>query len=178
MQRKNAIVILLNILASACIGFTFMVINGAGVAVAATGDTTAAQDKGAAERVPAIYLAAKRGKLVRLRALIATGADVNASNRNGRTALMGAVFYRNKAIARELLSEGANVDAGDVQGRTALMLAVANNDMEMARLLLMYGADVKVKDKKERSAITIAEKSTAKKASKKKLIKLLQKAAE
>ncbi len=128
--------------------------------------------------VPKVYLAAKQGRLEKLKSLIAAGADVNASNRNGRTVLMSAVYYRNKAIVRELLSEGVNVDAVDSQGRTALMLAVANNRVEMVNLLLASGADVKIEDKKQNTALTIAEKSSLSKTKKKKLVKILEQAAE
>ncbi|MCZ6526499.1 MAG: ankyrin repeat domain-containing protein [Gammaproteobacteria bacterium] len=128
--------------------------------------------------VPKIYLAAKEGRLSRLKSLIAEGADVNASNASGRTALMSAVLRRNSLVVKELLREGANVDVGDAQGKTALMLAVAQKDLAMISLLLASGADVKIEDKKENTALTLAEKSDLSRSKRKKLVKMLERAAE
>lgn len=128
--------------------------------------------------VPKIYLAAKEGRLSRLKSLIAEGADVNASNASGRTALMSALLRRNSSVVKELLREGANVDAGDAQGKTALMLAIAHNDLEMINLLLASGADVKLEDNKKNTALTLAKKSSLSKSKRKKLVKLLEKAAQ
>ena len=74
-----------------------------------TDKTTATTDPGANKadeqqrakdfKVPKIYLAAKEGKLRALKSLIADGEDVNASNSNGRTALMTSILYKNKKIS-------------------------------------------------------------------------------
>ena len=128
--------------------------------------------------VPDIYLAAKNGKLTKVRSLIADGTDVNAANSNGRTALMSAVFFRNKAIIKELLGEGADVNVKDSLGRTALMIAVSRKDSEIAELLIASGADVTIEDNNQKTALTMAEKSTLSKKEKKKLLKLLETAAE
>ena len=91
---------------------------------------------------------------------------------------MTSVLYKNKKVTKELLIEGADVNALDAQGRTALMLAIAYDDMQMVRLLVASGADVKLEDKQKRTALTMAEKSSMSKKKRKKLIKLLEKAAE
>ncbi len=124
------------------------------------------------DAVPPIYLAAKQGNLKAVRTLIAQGSDVNAANATGRSALMSAVFFRNRGIVRELLVEGANVNGVDAQGRTALMIAVVVKDSEMINLLLGAGADVALADKTKNTAITLAEKTKNKK-----LIKLLEDSA-
>lgn len=128
--------------------------------------------------VPEIYLAAKNGKLTKVRSLIAEGTDVNASNYNGRTALMSAVFFQNQSIIKELLGEGANVDARDSTGKTALMIAVSTRNIEMVTLLVASGADVTIEDNKENTALIIAEKSNLTRKKKKELMKLLEMAAE
>ena len=106
---------------------------------------------------PEVYLAAKHGRLSRLQKLIEQGADINASNAMGRTALMGAIYFRNTRVVKELLIEGADVNAKDNNGRTALMIAVNRQDMELTGLLLDAGADVSVADNKNKTALTIAE---------------------
>jgi len=128
------------------------------------------QETAEAKPVPPLYLAAKSGDLRAVRALIAEGHDVNASNAAGRSALMSAVYFRNRGVVRELLTEGANVDDADRQGRTALMIAVVNMDMSTVELLLEAGASVAVEDKAKNTPITLAEKTKNKK-----LIKLLEK---
>lgn len=128
--------------------------------------------------VPEIYLAAKSGKLNKVRSLIADGTDVDAMNANGRTALMSAVYFQNKSIVRELLGEGADVNARDSSGRTALMIAVSTENMVLIDLLLAAGADVTIQDNRENTAITMAEKSSLGKKQKKRLLKVLETAAE
>ena len=129
----------------------------------------AKEESKAGKAVPPIYLAAKQGNLAAVRSLIAEGSDVNAVNASGRSALMSAVFFRNRGIVKELLIEGANVDSADAQGRTALMIAVVVKDIKMIDLLLAAGADVGIEDKTKNTAITLAERTKNKK-----LINLLE----
>lgn len=151
----------------------FVLMSFNGIVIAAAEKADAGTNSGGKGMDRKVYVAAKEGQLATLKAMLANGANVNASNAKGRSALMGAVYYRNRGIIRELLSEGADVDAVDVQGKTALMIAVANQDIEIIRDLLNAGADVSVKDKKEESALTLAEK-----IKNKKIIKLLDSASE
>jgi ankyrin repeat protein len=132
----------------------------------------ATQANKAVGEIPPIYLVAKQGNLSVVRSLIASGSDVNTANASGRSALMSAVFFRNRGIVRELLTEGANVNSVDAQGRTALMIAVVTKDMKMIDLLLGSGADVTIEDKTKNTAITLAEKTRNKK-----LLKLLENSA-
>jgi len=56
--------------------------------------------------------------------LLAHGADVNARDQDGETALMIAASGGNSDIVRMLLDEGADVSAElGATGKTALMLA-------------------------------------------------------
>lgn len=118
------------------------------------------------QRPAEIYLAAKEGHLEKLKSLIASGADINAVNTYGRSALMGAVYVRNRHIVRELLLEGANVNTVDAQGRSALMIAVTTGDHEIVQMLLDAGADVSVEDKSKNTAVTLAERRKDKKLQK------------
>lgn len=150
----------------------------------ASAATTSAGDAGSSDTVtagysvPEIYLAARNGNLGRVRSLIADGTDVNAVNFAGRTALMSAVYFQNTSIVRELLGEGADVNARDANGRTALMLAVTVNNPDLVEELIAAGADVSIADNSKNTAMSLAERSTAGKVRKKKLVKLLEAAAE
>lgn len=147
--------------------------NAAGDDTAAATENAAAQKADSApSKVPPLYLAAKSGNIGAVRSLIAEGMDVNAANAAGRSALMSAVFFRNRGIVRELLTEGANVNAVDAQGRSALMIAVVNKDINMVEILLGAGADVALEDKSKNTAMTLAEKSKNKS-----LLKLLEESA-
>ena len=53
--------------------------------------------------------------------LLSKGADVNAKDSKGETALMVAAFYGRKETVELLLSKGADVNAKDNEGKTALI---------------------------------------------------------
>jgi ankyrin repeat protein/membrane protein CcdC involved in cytochrome C biogenesis len=81
------------------------------------------------------------GNLPAMRVLIDMGADVNAADRSGNTALM-RVKEGNPDIIKLLIEKGANVSAMTVEGRTPLIAAASSGNVEAARLLLNAGAAV------------------------------------
>jgi ankyrin repeat protein len=86
-----------------------------------------------------LYLAAGEGRLEVVRYLLDQGADVNAREQFGDTALTEAVFNGQLAAVKELLFRGADVNAiGD--GGTALDLAFNRNQTAIADLLKHRGA--------------------------------------
>ena len=88
--------------------------------------------------------AASRGNIKRVKLLIEEGADVNARDEDGSTALIEAARYEHTEIAKLLIENGADVNAKDKDGWTALM-GVAKTG-ETAKLLIEHGADVNAKD--------------------------------
>ena len=61
-------------------------------------------------------------------ALLRAGANVDAKDKKGRTALMyAAAMNPNPKVAAALLDAGADVDERNKDGSTALMAAAANN---------------------------------------------------
>jgi ankyrin repeat protein len=70
----------------------------------------------------ALIRSSSYGQLDIVKALIAAGANVNAVNRDGQTALMLA-SYGHLEIVKALIAAGANVNARNNEGETALMLA-------------------------------------------------------
>jgi uncharacterized protein len=87
--------------------------------------------------------AVTRGDAAAVRVLLAKGADANAMNDNGVTALMAASFRGDREVVLALLNKGAEIDAKLVDGTTALFQALGHGDV--VRLLLLKGADVNAK---------------------------------
>jgi ankyrin repeat protein len=93
---------------------------------------------------PLMY-AAEIGSVDAMRVLLDRGADVNAQNAYGSTALMWSVS--DPAKVRVLLDHGAQVNTTARSGRTALIIAAFTNpSADVVRLLLAKGAKVDVMD--------------------------------
>ncbi|GHV40077.1 hypothetical protein FACS1894187_20640 [Synergistales bacterium] len=90
----------------------------------------------------------KKGTPDKVKAAINGGADVNAKNSDGWTALMVAAQNNpNPEVIATLLKNGADVNAKNSDGWTALMFAAQNNpNPEVIALLLERGADVNAKN--------------------------------
>ena len=92
--------------------------------------------------------AARRGYEEMAAALIAGGADLDATDPYGVTALMFGLISGSVETARRLIEAGADVKARDIDGRTALIEALTTeNDIppELIGLLIERGADVNVR---------------------------------
>ncbi|KAJ9144093.1 Ankyrin repeat-containing domain [Pleurostoma richardsiae] len=93
-----------------------------------------------------LTLAASGGMTDSIRVLLDHGADLEARNDNGNTALMCAACECHAGAVSELLSRGANVNArnGGGIGESALILASGTNGrgVDAMKLLVEHGADV------------------------------------
>ena len=77
------------------------------------------------------------GGLDALRALLKAGANVNARDGKGRTALvMACSVDKDARMVRELLAAGADVNLRDVDGRVPLHYAAYTGNVEMVDMLL------------------------------------------
>lgn len=86
-----------------------------------------------------------------------SGADPNARDKYGRTAMMVAIDRARSPLRAEefvalLLDRGADPNARDTYGRTALMYAAEHGSRKAAALLLDRGADVSAQDVEGRTA--------------------------
>ena len=82
----------------------------------------------------------KSGDARKVEEAIINGANVNAKDNYGWTALMEATFWGHTETAELLLKHGADVNAENKYGRTALMRAMTRGYTETADLLRRYGA--------------------------------------
>lgn len=90
--------------------------------------------------LPALTLAAGMENLELVRFLVEKGADVNAVNAEGWTALMAAARKGSLDIVRFLLDKGAALDAKDRFGNTAAMEAARGQYVSVVRLIIGRGA--------------------------------------
>lgn len=103
--------------------------------------------------------AAIDGNLAEVQDLIVKGADVNAEDRQGRTALGGASANGHPKVVQALLAKGADVNMQNDIGVTALMLASIGGRFEVVKILLGGGADVNAKTNKGSTALSVASAS-------------------
>jgi len=89
--------------------------------------------------------AAKNANKASLRALLKPGADVNATQGDGTTALHWASYRDDRESADLLIRAGANVNAANDLGVTPLWNACQNGSAAMARRLLEAGANANAK---------------------------------
>lgn len=89
-----------------------------------------------------IYNAAKEGILVDVKSLIEQGANVNATDNEGKSALYWASEQGHFEIVKLLIKNKANINIATANGYTPLHLAMMREHYEIAALLIKNGADV------------------------------------
>jgi len=90
--------------------------------------------------------AALTGSADEVKKLVESGADINAQDEFGWTALRYAVRTTKTEAAAALIELGADVDMPSKSGRTPVMSVAANGLEDMVKLLLDAGADTSAKD--------------------------------
>jgi uncharacterized protein len=114
-----------------------------------------------------LLFAARQGCVECSRVLVKAGADINATNPNGFSAILLAIINSHYDVAAFLLDQGADVNIADEVGRTPLYAAVdmhtlpdsnlpwpseLNNQLtslDLIQVLLAHGASVNAQLKKQ-----------------------------
>lgn len=89
--------------------------------------------------------------------LIERKADLNAQNRQGKTALMYGAKRPNIESTLALLEAGAKIDIADNNKNTALHIAARNGFKRILEVLISYKADVNVQNNDGETPIMLAK---------------------
>lgn len=106
-----------------------------------------------------LILAAWTGNLGATQLLLENGAQINATDENGWSALMRCVAMglpSDARIVRALIAKGADLSIKDKEGTTALLLTALPLHSEVAAVLLESGADVNNANTKGETVLMLA----------------------
>lgn len=111
------------------------------------------------ERTP-MHAAAHMSNLKMMDRLLAAGADTNALDRQGETALHQAALTGDSITAPYLIAHGANLEIKKKgTEETALALSVQADHSNIAELLLKAGADINCRDARGFTPLMVAAKA-------------------
>lgn len=94
-----------------------------------------------------------------VRTLLQTGADVNAAQVDGTTALHWAAYHDDAEMAGLLVRAGADVSVANLYGVPPLAQACMNGNAAIVKLLLEVGADANTTMKGGETALMLAARS-------------------
>jgi ankyrin repeat protein len=89
--------------------------------------------------------AVRQGDVHAVGELLRAGADVDARDRHGQTALMLAAHRGYRDVVEVLADAGADLNVAAKYNLTALMLAVVAGHATVARVLVRAGADLGIR---------------------------------
>jgi ankyrin repeat protein len=90
--------------------------------------------------------------------LLRAGANINAQQKDGGTALMAAALSNPPEVIAMLLKAGANINAQDQDGGTPLIwAALFNQSSDVILMLLKAGADPKAKTSEGKTAFDLVQ---------------------
>jgi ankyrin repeat protein len=111
-----------------------------------------------AELVKAVKQGVLRAPLNYVQSLLDKGADVNARDEDGNTALIIAISFGNIDVAEMLMKRGADVNARNKSRETALMATASTYfyNPSIVKMLLDRGADVNARAEDGVTALMLA----------------------
>lgn len=86
--------------------------------------------------------AAVQGDLVAVEAQLAMGVDVDATDRDRRTAILLAAMNGHHRVVLRLVDAGADIDRQDATCLNPFLYGCIINDIELVRLMLSAGSDI------------------------------------
>jgi ankyrin repeat protein len=101
----------------------------------------------------ALFDAVRSGNKEMLQLLLDAGADVNARDNEGNTAIMNTYTQATAEIVRMLTNRGADVNAKDKDGNTALISMAVFDNYEVLQAFIDAGADVNAANKEGVTAL-------------------------
>ncbi|KAF3394005.1 putative ankyrin repeat protein [Penicillium rolfsii] len=101
----------------------------------------------AEQEAEALRIAALKGDECIMQLLLTQGADINAVDKDGDTALFYAIMSGNETVVQLLLAQGADINAVNKNGITALSYAIVREQEAIVQLLLAQGADINAVNK-------------------------------
>lgn len=99
---------------------------------------------------------ARKGNLASVQEFVKKSKDLDATDKEGKTALMVASAAGHSGVVQALISAGAGLNKADEAGRTPLMLAAEQGQLEVCRLLISAGSDLKLKDQNGMTVFALA----------------------
>jgi len=103
-----------------------------------------------------LMVASAQGNINGIQSLLRAGADTNAQDKDGQTALMHAVRKSKLEVVHILLDAGADMEIVNGKGQTALSIAVYPTVcVDIMKALIHKGADVNAQDGKGNSILML-----------------------
>lgn len=119
-----------------------------------SGDSINAHES--SDRNTPLHVAAMAGNVEAVRFMLANGANADALDEDGRTALMMALHNNQQPAATALIEGGANLEIRDREGKTALMFAGAKGHANAVDAMVKKGVSVDAQNRNGSTALMFA----------------------
>lgn len=91
-----------------------------------------------------LIASAEKGDVDHVLKLLQDGADINATDERGRTAVMAATYNNKVEAVKALIQKGADIDIRDENLNNVLLYAGAEGLLDIVKLAIDAGADPKL----------------------------------
>lgn len=91
-----------------------------------------------------LILLAESGNTEQVLQLLQKGADINATDQKGSTAIMAATYHNQIETVKALVQEGADINIQDDRLDNVVLYAGAEGSLEIIRIAIEAGADMTI----------------------------------